>query len=73
MDMSTTGPSKSRLERMHQVLSGYVERDEMTGPVALAGLPERNVELAADYSRQMGLTMTGFANPFDTPCRQGTQ
>src|SRR5258708_40053717 len=33
--MSTAGPSKSRLERMHQVLSGYVERKEMPGLVAL--------------------------------------
>jgi hypothetical protein len=29
------GLSKSRLERMHQVLSGYVERKEMPGLVAL--------------------------------------
>ena len=29
--MSTAGLSKSRLERMHQVLSGYVERKEMPG------------------------------------------
>ena len=33
--MSTAGLSKSRLERMHQVLSGYVERNEMPGLVAL--------------------------------------
>src|SRR5258706_16468321 len=33
--MSTAGLSKSRLERMHQVLSGYVERKEMSGLVAL--------------------------------------
>ena len=33
--MSTAGLSKSRLERMHQVLSGYVERQEMPGLVAL--------------------------------------
>jgi CubicO group peptidase (beta-lactamase class C family) len=33
--MSTAGLSKSRLERMHQVLSGYVERKEMPGLVAL--------------------------------------
>jgi len=33
--MSTTGLSKSRLERMHRVLSGYVERNEMPGLVAL--------------------------------------
>jgi CubicO group peptidase (beta-lactamase class C family) len=33
--MSTTGFSKSRLERMHQVLSGYVEREELPGLVAL--------------------------------------
>jgi CubicO group peptidase (beta-lactamase class C family) len=30
-----TGLSKSRLERMHQVLSGYIERKEMPGLVAL--------------------------------------
>ena len=33
--MSTLGLSKSRLERMHQVLLGYVERNEMPGFVAL--------------------------------------
>ena len=33
--MSTAGLSKSRLARMHQVLSGYVEREEMPGLVAL--------------------------------------
>jgi len=33
--MSTAGLSKSRLERMHQVLTGYVERKELPGLVAL--------------------------------------
>jgi CubicO group peptidase (beta-lactamase class C family) len=33
--MNTVGLSKSRLERMHHVLSGYVERQEMPGLVAL--------------------------------------
>src|SRR5947207_2850499 len=33
--MSTAGLPKARLERMHQVLSGYVERKEMPGLVAL--------------------------------------
>ncbi|HEX4207966.1 MAG TPA: serine hydrolase domain-containing protein [Ktedonobacteraceae bacterium] len=33
--MNTTDLSKSRLERMHHVLSGYVERQEMPGLVAL--------------------------------------
>jgi len=33
--MSMAGLSKSRLQRMHQVLSGYVERQEMPGLVAL--------------------------------------
>jgi CubicO group peptidase (beta-lactamase class C family) len=33
--MSMAGLSKSRLERMHHVLSGYVERKEMPGLVAL--------------------------------------
>jgi CubicO group peptidase (beta-lactamase class C family) len=33
--MSSAGLSKSRLERMHQVLSGYVERKDMPGLVAL--------------------------------------
>jgi CubicO group peptidase (beta-lactamase class C family) len=33
--MSTAGFSKSRLERMRQTLSGYVERKEMPGLVAL--------------------------------------
>jgi CubicO group peptidase (beta-lactamase class C family) len=33
--MSTTGLSKSRLERMHRVMSGYVERKEIPGLVAL--------------------------------------
>ncbi len=35
MSMSMLGLSKSRLERMHQVLSGYVERKELPGLVAL--------------------------------------
>ena len=34
--MSLVGLSKARLERMHQVLSGYIERKEMPGLVALA-------------------------------------
>jgi CubicO group peptidase (beta-lactamase class C family) len=33
--MSTAGLSKSRLERMNQVLSGHVERQEIPGLVAL--------------------------------------
>jgi CubicO group peptidase (beta-lactamase class C family) len=33
--MSTAGLSKSRLERMHRVLSGFIERKEMPGLVAL--------------------------------------
>src|SRR5258708_1943085 len=33
--MSTTGLSKSRLERIHHVLSGYIERKEMPGLVVL--------------------------------------
>ncbi len=33
--MNTAGLSKSRLERMHHVLLGYVERQEMPGLVAL--------------------------------------
>jgi len=33
--MSTTGLSKSRLERMHQVLSGHIEQKEMPGLVAI--------------------------------------
>ena len=35
LNMSSGGLSKQRLERMHQVLSGYVERKEMSGLVAL--------------------------------------
>ncbi len=35
--MSSAGLSKSRLERMHHVLSGYVERQELPGLVALVG------------------------------------
>jgi hypothetical protein len=33
--MSMTGLAKPRLERMHQVLAGYVERQEIPGIVAL--------------------------------------
>jgi hypothetical protein len=33
--MSTAGLSKPRLERMHQHLSGFIERKEMPGLVAL--------------------------------------
>ena len=33
--MSTAGLSKSRLEQMHQVLSGHIERKDMSGLVAL--------------------------------------
>ena len=35
LNMSGAGLSKSRLERMHNVLSGYIERQEMPGLVAL--------------------------------------
>jgi hypothetical protein len=35
--MSTAGLSISRLDRTHQVLSGYVERKEMPGLAALVG------------------------------------
>ena len=35
--MNTAGLSGSRLGRMHQVLSGYVQRQEMPGLVALVG------------------------------------
>jgi CubicO group peptidase (beta-lactamase class C family) len=35
MNMNPTGLSKSRLERMHHVLSGYVERKALPGLVAL--------------------------------------
>lgn len=33
--MSVASLSKSRLERMHRVLTGYVDRQEMPGLVAL--------------------------------------
>ena len=33
--MSAAGLSKPRLERMHQVLSGHIERKDMPGLVAL--------------------------------------
>src|SRR5215472_2808751 len=33
--MSTTGFSRSRLERMHELLSGHVEREDLPGLVAL--------------------------------------
>src|SRR5581483_6318443 len=33
--MNTAGLSRSRLERMHQVLSGYLQRQEIPGLVAL--------------------------------------
>jgi CubicO group peptidase (beta-lactamase class C family) len=35
--MSMAGLAKPRLDRLHQVLSGYVERNEMPGLVALVG------------------------------------
>jgi hypothetical protein len=35
LNMSMAGLSKPRLDRMHQVLSGYVERKEIPGLVAL--------------------------------------
>src|SRR6266542_3945459 len=35
MKRSMTAVSKSRLERMHRVLSGYVERKDLPGLVAL--------------------------------------
>jgi CubicO group peptidase (beta-lactamase class C family) len=35
MNMSASGLSKSRLERMHQVLSAHIERKEIPGLVAL--------------------------------------
>jgi CubicO group peptidase (beta-lactamase class C family) len=37
LNMGTEGLSKPRLERMHRVLSGYVERGELPGLVALVG------------------------------------
>jgi CubicO group peptidase (beta-lactamase class C family) len=36
-ELNMAGLSKPRLERMHRVLSGYVERKEMPGLVALVG------------------------------------
>jgi hypothetical protein len=33
--MGAAGLSKPRLDRMHQVLSGFIERKEMPGLVAL--------------------------------------
>src|SRR3954467_5350964 len=36
-ELNMDGLSKSRLERMHRVLSGYVERGELPGLVALVG------------------------------------
>jgi CubicO group peptidase (beta-lactamase class C family) len=33
--MGTTGFSRSRVERMHRVLSGHVDREELPGLVAL--------------------------------------
>jgi hypothetical protein len=33
--MGTAGLSKPRLERMHQLLSGFIERKDMPGLVAL--------------------------------------
>ena len=38
--MNTSGLSKPRLERMHRVLSGYVERKELPGMVALVSRQE---------------------------------
>jgi CubicO group peptidase (beta-lactamase class C family) len=35
--VSAGGLSKPRLERMHRVLAGYVDREEMPGLVALVG------------------------------------
>ena len=54
--MSIQGLSKSRLQRLHQVLSGYVERREMPGLVALVSHGE---ELHVEVLGTSGYTDPG--------------
>jgi len=53
------GLSKSRLERMHQVLSGYVERKEMPGLVALVS---RHDDV---HVETLGTMAVGHATPMN--------
>src|SRR5690348_15750023 len=63
--MSTAGLSKSRLERLHRVLSGYVERQEMPG---LAALVSRQGDIHSIHVAALG-TMS-FGQP--APMRRDT-
>jgi hypothetical protein len=56
--MSVASLSKSRLERMHRVLTGYVDRQEMPGLVALVS---RHDELHVET-----LGTLAFGNPAPT-------
>jgi hypothetical protein len=58
-NMSTTGLSKSRLERMHNVLSGYVERKEIPGLVSLVSRHD------VVHVETLGTMSVG--NPVDSP------
>jgi CubicO group peptidase (beta-lactamase class C family) len=71
--MSIAGLSKSRLERMHRVLSGYVERCEMPGLVALVShhddvhvetLGTMSVGDPAPMSRDTIFRIASLAKPF---------
>jgi CubicO group peptidase (beta-lactamase class C family) len=70
--MSTAGLSKSRLERMHHVLSGHVQRGEMPGLVALVSrhddvhvetLGTLSVDRAAPMRRDTIFRIASLAKP----------
>src|SRR5438876_7773003 len=50
--MSTASLSKPRLERLHQVLSGYIQRSDMPGMVALVSCrDDEHVEVLGTMSQ----------------------
>src|SRR5579871_2099139 len=55
--MSITGLTKSRTERMHRVLSGYIERKDMPGLVALVSQYD---DVPVLIARVLGQSLGGF-------------
>jgi len=55
--MSTGGFSKPRLDRMHEIMSGYVERGEVPGLVSLVS------RRGAVHVHAMGMKALGGADP----------
>ena len=59
--MSTAGLSKVGLERMHRVLSGYVERQEIAGLVALKR--DQIFRTPGRFGWDGGLGTSGYTDP----------